>query len=126
MDAELEQYKQTVQRQIKELSIYFAKMGINYDFYQEIMIPAEEEPLSDIYQFLSLIQDNLRDLYEANQEQVVPNRQRNRTAHLLPSKRVHRYDRDGQPTTALAMGFLSLQKEYLDWLDLSRLLRLKC
>lgn len=63
---EFNSYKESVKKQVEKLKGYFAKMGISFDFNQEIKIPNEGSPLSELFIYISLIQDNLRNLDEEN------------------------------------------------------------
>ncbi len=70
MEIEYKNYKASIEKQIEKLKVYFANLGIAYNFTQEIEIPDEDEPLAEIFQYLVLIQDNLRMLDMENKENI--------------------------------------------------------
>lgn len=84
MSAELDAFKSRVEQNLAELRAYIARMGIDYDFSQSIEPPSETEPLAELYVYLGIVQDSLKDLDDARKRQIeeLDEHVRERTAEL--------------------------------------------
>jgi anti-anti-sigma regulatory factor len=70
VNGELEKYKSRVADNLQSLTSYMARLGVALDFDTEIEVPDDDEPLAELFAFLKIIQDNLRDLEQKHRQSI--------------------------------------------------------